>query len=314
MAPETQQCDGPTGALSASDAAPANLLFVLDRSVAMAGDFQGAPRWQMTGQALSHAFGSRASQVTLGALLYPSANQSECTGPDWLCALQQPAMCSVSEMSAADQVAFQPGSAALSTLLDDEGLYSPLTIAAGVPLAETLQRADAALAGRMLSGRTSVVILASGMPTCQWNAAEASATLARWRTERGVQTHVVALPGSPPGTAAALAALAEAGGTGQVHAPRAIGALEATLQSIVVDSLSSCTLQLDPPAPDPSAVRLLVTEDGVERLLPQTSATGEALWTLSADGRTVTLLGSACDAARGGIYEALRVVLGCARP
>jgi hypothetical protein len=86
------------------------------------------------------------------------------------------------------------------------------------------------------------------------------------------------------------------------------------LQSIAFDSLASCTLELSPPATDPNSVRVLVTEGGVERVLPRTSATGEALWTISTDGATVTLLGSACAAAKGGNYEALRIVMSCAPP
>ena len=86
------------------------------------------------------------------------------------------------------------------------------------------------------------------------------------------------------------------------------------LQSIVFDSLSSCSLELDPPAPDPSVVQVLTTgADGVERVLPRTSSNGETLWTITPDGKTVTLLGTACDAAKGGGYDAIRVVLGCAR-
>ena len=59
---------------------------------------------------------------------------------------------------------------------------------------------------------------------------------------------------------------------------------------------------------------MLVTQGGVARMLPRVSASGEAQWTISADGKTVTLLGSACDAAKGGNYEALRIVLSCAPP
>lgn len=303
-------CDGPTGALSASSEAPRNLLFVMDRSVDMATDFEGAPRWQMVAGAMAHAFGPRANQLTMGAVLYPSANV--CEGPSWFCSLQQQSMCDVSAMSADDQVAFQPASQALSVLEGDAGLYTPATSSAGVPLAESLARADAALSAQQLDGKTAVVILASGMPSCAWNAASASATIAKWK-ERGVLTHVVALPGSPSATPPALAALAEAGGTTRVHAPVAAGALEATLQSIVFESLSSCTIQLDPPAPDPTAVQVLVTENGVERVLPRVSASGEALWNISSDGRTITLTGSACEAARSDGYEALRIVLSCAR-
>jgi len=273
----------------------------------MAGVFQGAQRWQVAVQAIERSLGARAHTVTMGALLYPSASSAACTGA--VCAMQAP-MCTVNAMAAADQVSFQPASAALSTLRVDGGLYAPVKASSGVPLLQSLEQADVALANSALGGRTVVVILAGGAPSCAWDATVASAMIARWNLA-GVQTHVVALPGSPAATPQALSGLAQAGGSEQVHAPSTSGALESTLQSIVFDSLSSCTLQLDAPAPNPAEVQVLVTQDGVERLLPRTTAAGETSWTLSADGRTLTLVGIACEAASDGTYEAVRVVLGC---
>lgn len=299
-------CEAPTGTLSASETAPSTLLLVLDRSVDMASDFEGAPRWQRSSEALMHTLTPRGDALTMGALLYPST----CIGPALLCQLQSPTMCTVNPMASADQVQFQPASQALGTLLEPAGVYAPVT-AAGVPLGESLQRADAALAAQPASSKTSVVIVASGTPSCAWDSASASSILARWKRDRGVRTYVIALPGSPGATSGAFAALAEAGGTANVRAPQSVGALEATLQSIVFDSLSSCSLTLDPPASDPSTVQVRVTEMGVEQSLPRTSASGETLWTISPDGRTVMLLGSACDAAKGGAYDAIRIVLGC---
>jgi hypothetical protein len=312
-ATQPEVCDGPTGTLSASETAPSTLLLVLDRSVDMASDFEGAPRWQRSSEALMHTLTPRGNALTIGALLYPSAAARTCAAADWLCALQGPTMCQVNPMASADQVQFQPASEALGTLLGPDGLYAPVT-AAGVPLGESLQRADTALAAQPASTRTSVVIVASGMPSCGWDSARASSIVARWKSERGVRTYVVALPGSPGASSDAFAALAEAGGTGDVRAPQSVGALEATLQSVVFDSLSSCSLELDPPAADPSAVQVRVTAMGAEQSLPRTSASGETLWTLSPDGKAVTLLGTACEAAKGGAYDAIRVVLGCARP
>jgi hypothetical protein len=306
-------CDGATAPLSALELAPRNLLFVLDRSVEMAGDFHGAPRWQLASQALMHTLSPRANDLTLGALLYPSSARADCTAPDWLCSLQPQPMCTVNPMASADQIAFQPAAQALGMLLGSDGIYTPV-MAGGVPLGESLQRADTALSAQPLNGETAVVIVASGVPTCSWDAAKARETIARWKTQRGVQTYVVTLPGSPEGISQALAGLAEAGGTGNVRTPTGAGSLEATLQSIVFDSLSSCVLKLDPPAADPSSVQVLVTQGGVERSLPRTSPSGEPQWMISADGAAVTLLGGVCDSASRGAYEALRIVLSCARP
>jgi hypothetical protein len=302
-------CEGTNGALSASETAPSKLLLVLDRSVDMASDFQGAPRWQRSSEALMHTLTLRANELTLGAVLYPSTSAA-CAGTDWLCQLQAPAMCTVTPMASQDQIAFQPASQALGTLVGPNGVYAPVT-AAGVPLGESLQRADAALAAEPASAKTSVVIIASGTPSCEWDSIRASAILKRWN-ERGVRTYVIALPGSPGATSNALAALAEAGGTAEVRSPQSVGALEAMLQSVVFDSLASCSLELDPPAADPNSVQVRVTETGVERTLPRTSSSGETLWSITPDGKTVTLLGTACDAAKGGAYDAIRIVLGCA--
>lgn len=306
------ECDGGTdGVLSASETAPTTMLLVLDRSVDMASDFQGAPRWQRASEALMRTLSPRAAALTLGATLYPSAGTT-CTGPAWLCQLQSPAMCTVTPMASQDQVAFQPASQALGTLVGPSGVYAPVT-AAGVPLGESLQRADVALAAQPASATTSVVIIASGTPSCDWDSARASAILKRWYADRGVRTYVIALPGSPGATSDALAALAEAGGTAEVRSPQSVGALQAMLQSVVFDSLGSCSLELDPPAADPASVQVRVTETGVEQSLPRSSSSGETLWTISPDGKTVTLLGTACEAAKSGAYDAIRIVLGCAQ-
>lgn len=303
-------CPGPTGVLSPDEGAPSNLLLILDRSADMAGDFQGTPRWQLASHSVQATLRPRAADLTLGAVLYPSDSPATaCVGPAWLCGSAD-ARCAVSSMASSDQLAFQPAGAALDALSDTKGLYAPMSDP-GAPLAESILRADAALATQALTGKTTVVILASSVPSCAWDAAGTSELLARWQRERGVVTHVIALPGSPAGTAPALAALAEAGASGRVHSPTSAGALDATLQAVAYGSTSSCTLELDPPAPSPESVRLLVTEAGVERSIPRVAADGEAQWTIDPSGRTLTLLGSLCVAATSGSYDGLRIQLSC---
>jgi hypothetical protein len=307
-------CDGETGALSASETAPTTLLFVLDRSVEMASDFQGEPRYQRAAEALMHTLNPRGDSLTIGAVLYPSASTTAraCNGPDWFCQLQGSTMCAVNPMASQDQVAFQPATRALTTLVGPSGVYAPVA-GDGVPLFESLQRADAALAAQPAGDRTSVVVVASGTPSCGWDSARASAIVDRWRTERGVRTYAITLPSGATGTSDALAALAQAGGTATARSPQSVGALEAMLQSIAIDSMSSCSLELDPPATDLNSVQVLVTDLGVEQVLPRSSTSGEALWTISSDGKTVTLLGTACEAATAGEYDGIRIVLSCAR-
>jgi hypothetical protein len=84
--------------------APRNLLLVLDRSVEMASNFEGSPRWQLATQALMHT--QRRANLTLGALLYPSSARADCTDPT-VCACSN-RRCTVNPMAVADQLAFQP--------------------------------------------------------------------------------------------------------------------------------------------------------------------------------------------------------------
>jgi hypothetical protein len=155
------------------------------------------------------------------------------------------------------------------------------------------------------------VIVASDMPTCEWDAGAASELVAGWLA-RGISTHVIAPPGSAAVTERALAALAEAGGSDRVRMPMTQGAFEASLTSVAYGTLESCTLPLDPPVTDEALVEVLVTEDGVESILAPSAASGERQWMLSADGSSVSLVGDACTAATGGRYEGVRVRVACA--
>lgn len=311
--PADAGCADPTGVLAPSAVAPSNMLLILDRSADMASDFEGAPRWQFSAQALSRTLTPRASALTLGAVLYPSDGSADpsCTGPSWLCTRSEPVMCSVNAMGAQGQLPFQPASQALPTLLDTAGVYAPAT-GAGAPLAESIDRADAALA-QPLAGSTSVVIVASGVPSCEWDAGRASQVVAGWYA-RGITTYVIALPGSAEATDRALAALAEAGGSHHVRTPAAAGAFDSSLQAVAYGALDSCTLSLDPPVTDPARIQVLVSQDGVETVLAEAAPSGEPQWMLSADGRSLTLLGAACAAATSGQYDGVRIQLACSMP
>lgn len=313
MQPADAGCSDSTGVLAPSAAAPTNMLLILDRSADMASDFEGAPRWQFSAQALSRTITPRAAVLTLGAVLYPSDVSADpnCTGPEWLCTRSEPAMCSVNAMGAEGQLPFQPASQALASLLDNAGVYVPAT-SSGAPLAESIDQANAALA-QSPAGITSVVIVASGVPSCQWDAGRASQIVAGWYA-RGIPTYVIALPGSLEGTDRALAALAEAGGSHHVRTPAAQGAFDSALQSIAFGAQGSCTLSLDPPVTDPTRIRVLVSQDGIETELAAAAPTGEAQWMLSADGRSLTLLGAACAAAMSGQYDGVRIQLACSMP
>jgi hypothetical protein len=130
---------------------------------------------------------------------------------------------------------------------------------------------------------------------------------------RNVSMRVIALPGANQLGMDRLTALAQAAGQPRVIAPADAEALRSAVQSSVLGSLESCTLQLEPAIAPASDAHVIVGVQGVERELPRTSASGEALWTISPDGTQLMLLGSACQAAGAGDYDSLRIEVGCTR-
>ena len=312
-------CQASTVVPRASDAAPDGVLFMVDRSADMALDFRGEPRWQLSGHALVGALTPIASAtLRVGAIFYPSSasSTSTCIGPEWLCprvpATEPTAAptCAVNSLTAADQLGFQPASQALAALSASSQLYQPIA-GVGVPLRESIERANAALAGAALTGRMTVVLMVNAQPSCRWSEPQTSGLVAGWRAQRRIDTHVIALPGANDQSMGEFAALAQAGGQPRVIAPANAAALQSALQSIVAGSLTSCTLELDPAVSAPNQAHVIVGVQGVEQEVPRTSDTGEPLWTISDDGKQLMLLGKLCTAASGGDYDSLRVAVGC---
>jgi hypothetical protein len=308
---------GCQGALSlARGTAPDNVLFLVDRSADMAGDFQGQPRWQQSDSALVSAITPlTAAPLKIGVLFYPSAASAApaCVGPAWLCPTPTTAetTCGVSAMGSNDQVALQPAMQALAAL-SGPGLFEPIT-GTGVPLRESIERVNSALGFQPITGHTSVVLMANAQPSCRWDRTQASNMLAAWRTQRSIPTHVIALPGANPSGMNELSALASAGGQTGVLTPSSGDALRSELQSIAAGSLTSCTLTLDPAVTAPQDAHLIVGVHGVEQEMPRSDGNGVALWTLSSDGKTLNLLASLCAAAQRGDYDSLTVRVGCVR-
>jgi hypothetical protein len=308
--------DGCHGALSLATGTPNdNVLFLVDRSADMASDFQGQPRWQQSDRALVSAITPlTAATLKIGALFYPSSASAApaCVGPSWLCpaaASTSDTTCGVSAMGANDQVALQPVAQAL-TALSGSMLFQPID-GSGVPLRESIERVNTAIGFQPIVGRTSVVLLANAQPSCRWDRTQASSMLSGWRTQHSIPTHVIALPGANPAGMTELSALASAGGQTAVLTPTNAAALQSELQSIALGSLSSCMLTLDPPVTTPQDAHVIVGVHGVEEEMPRTDANGAALWTLSADGKQLSLLGGLCSAAQRGDYDSLNVRVGC---
>jgi hypothetical protein len=303
--------------LRADDAALDNVLFVMDRSSDMALTFDAQPRWQLSGEALIAALTPLASsKLRVGAIFYPSASVgASCGAPAFRCAPElnmnvSSTSCAVNEMTASDQLDFQPSASALQTLNDMPALYRSVT-SNGVPLSESMQRAGSALAAADLSGRSALVLLASAPASCHWDATQTAALLRAWATQ-GLITHLIALPGGDAASMSQLTALSEA--TGQrVVAPANENALRSDLQSILLGTNSSCNLTLDPPLAPASVTdtQLIVGVQGVEQSMPRSDASGHALWSISADGSQLALLGALCTAAHSGDYDSLRITVSC---
>ena len=91
-------------------------------------------------------------------------------------------------------------------------------------------------------------------------------------------------------------------------------ALQAALAQIASNTIDQCTIALDPPPADPTQVYLFVTDsqDPKPVLVPEV-ASGDG-WSISADGKTATLLGAVCDKAKAGGYTSIEFVYGCPTP
>jgi hypothetical protein len=122
---------------------------------------------------------------------------------------------------------------------------------------------------------------------------------------------VIALPGANQQGMDKLAALAKAAGQARVLAPTSEQALRSVLQSAVLGSLDSCTLQLNPAVTRPSDAHVIVGVQGVEQDMPRMTEAGDQLWTISDDGKQLTLQGKLCSALKNGDYDSLRVLVGC---
>src|SRR4029077_9614737 len=125
--------------------------------------------------------------------------------------------------------------------------------------------ADTALTNAKLTGLTRVVVLTDGEPNC--NNSSLSTLPPMWLA-KGIKTHVVGLPGSEAAITV-LDDLAKAGGTMQHLTPSDARTLRRQLASILSESvtsaLPSCTIPLDPKAPNPDDVHVVITQDGTRK-------------------------------------------------
>jgi hypothetical protein len=269
---------------------PGNLLVVFDNSGSMSSLWGDTPRWLAAGNALRDAVSSLAEFVTVAAIVFPTDSS-----------------CGVASLDSGQQIRFLPGPTFVATW---DNFLAGNAPAGGTPLGEALVAADAALQASTLPGQTQVLVVTDGAPGCD---TAPLATLPPAWLAQGISTHVVGLPGSESAVTV-LDDLAVAGGTMQHLTPNDARALRRQLANIVSESvtsaLPSCTIPLDPPAPDPDDVHVVVTEGGARHDAERDLGEGGG-WSIAADGSEIELFGAFCDQGLAGGYQRIAIEYGC---
>jgi hypothetical protein len=296
---------------------PGNVLLVFDTSGSMGDAWNGRPRWQNAGDAVRNALMPLAARLTVGTVFFPRNDPNSCVDPTGIACVFVPGLgCGVTPITSADQINFMPGPMFLTAFAGGgTGLPAPYApVLAGLtPLKEGLDQARNALAGATLSGITSVVVITDGDPNCAWDAAGARQIVTDWHA-KGINTHVIGLPGTTGAGDAVLRELAVAGGTGEYITPDDSKALEQKLGQIATETVQAgfdtCQIAISPPAAVPDKLHLIVTDNGMPQSVARDLA-ADYSWSVSAGGDMVTLEGRLCDDALGGRFEALRFEFGC---
>jgi hypothetical protein len=86
--------------------------------------------------------------------------------------------------------------------------------------------------------------------------------------------------------------------------------MKEVVEEQVTRSFASCSITLDPPADLPAKLQLVVEENGKRQNVPHQLSV-DAGWTISKDGAHVELVGSLCDDAKAGRFDAVTFEYGC---
>lgn len=295
---------------------PGNVLLVFDTSGSMMEGWNGRTRWESAGDAVKNALMPLADRLTIGSVFFPRNDPNSCVDPTGIACVFVPGLgCGVTPITSADQIDFMPGPAFLAAFGGTGGIapYSPV-LAGLTPLREALDQAKNALDGATtLTGIISVIVITDGDPNCAWDAAVSTQIVTDWHS-KGIDTHVIGLPGTTGAGDAILRDLATAGGTGEYITPDDPKALEDKLSQIATETVQAgfdtCEIVIKPPAAAPEKLHLIVTEDGKAQSVAKDLAPDYG-WSISTGGDMVTLQGRLCDDALGGRFEALRFEFGC---
>jgi hypothetical protein len=196
---------------------PLAVLVVFDRSVSMGDPWEGEPRWKVAGRAFMNGLTGVEDLVTIAALFFP-----------------QPAQCDTAPLSDPRQIQFQAGNGFRQYW---EAFPQNRFPSGGTPLGAAFEQADiaieeAAAHGLLEQGRRfRVVVVTDGQPNCGTDLERVLFLAKSWRT-RGIEVHVIGLPGSEE-AAEFLHQLAGVGGTGQYQAAGSESEAEQNFSAVV---------------------------------------------------------------------------------
>ena len=285
---ECRPCVGQTQSFALSSSADRpELRFAIDRSESMAYPTSGSSitRWQALRIGLAAVLTTNSNHLTIAGLLYPFNDQGNVE--EMSCAVSASLNIAPSELG---------GVQLLQMVMDNEPLgATPTGRALRVMREQAMLRASAS--------RRVFVLATDGEPNCREELPFVVALLERLRTELGIETFVLGIPGEDAATARALDQLAIAGGRPRAATPRfylantdreisrALGMIQSSAYGCALTARSA----LD------TSPLLSVSLDG--RLLDR-----DREWVFSSqDPRTVYIVGSACDEIGAGRARAAEV-------
>ncbi len=267
--------------------APADVLFVVDRSGSMTlPTLDNSTRWNALVSAVRAVLPPLDASLSMGLIVYPDPDQ---------CAVPSTPTVPLSPMAAGR----------IAAALSQRGPYrSALT-----PTYSALLAAEAHLRATPSTRRRFIVLATDGAPNCGVGVGPVVGLLARIRTLYGVDTFILGIPGADLSLYPSLNTMAEAGGRARTGAIRFYEAgstaqLESQLRAIT-SATRSCTWRFNtaPSRPD----QVLVQFDG--RLVPRNGTDG---WVYT-DGthREIRFNGLSCGQLSGGGVRTVTASFNC---
>ena len=188
------------------------VLLVFDKSGSMSSPWGGKSRWQAGSDAVLLGLDGILDALTIGAIFFPFDEAGTEFG------------CGVPGITVAPQIDFDTGRAFKSAWIEGACSAQP---DGSTPLERAFLKADEAITQAeersLIRERMRVILVTDGEPTCGDSLESIVAFPRKW-SERGIETHVIGLPGSSGG-AELLTQIAQAGGTEDYFAPAGVGAI-----------------------------------------------------------------------------------------